>query len=62
MGGGKSTAKAQAAETTRLNQEAETQKAEAEQKRKAKAAQRPQTDVFGTGATGSTTMGGTLGG
>ena len=50
-GGGNSTAKAASAETARLNAEAAAQKAEAEQKRKAKASQRPQTDIFNTGAT-----------
>lgn len=51
MGGGNSTAKAASAETARLNAEAAAQKAEADAKRKARALQRPQTDIFNTGAT-----------
>lgn len=45
-GSGKSAAKAASAETARINAEAAAAKQEAEQKRKAKALQRPQTDVF----------------
>ena len=59
--GGSSPRKAQAREASRLASEAEANKAEMEQKRKAKALTRPQTDVFGS-ATTSTAQGNTLGG
>jgi hypothetical protein len=50
MGGGKSAGKAQAQEAARLKGEADSLKAEQEAKRKARAMQRPQTNVFGTQA------------